>query len=148
MSITRDQSPEIRPFSHEFVVDETTIDDNGHVNNVVYVQWMQDVAILHSAACGGTAVTQAQGCSWIVRAHQIDYLAPAFAGEAITATTWVADFRKVRSLRKYCFHRKIDGKMLARGQTEWVFVDQSSGRPRAIPCEVSSCYPLLPNHRP
>ncbi len=143
-----DQHSSTGAFSHEFVVGETTIDENGHVNNVVYVQWMQDVAILHSADCGGTAATHALGCSWIVRNHQIDYLAPAFAGEGVIAITWVVDFRKVRSLRKYAFLRKRDNKVLARGQTEWVFVDQSSGRPRPIPREVSCLYPLLPDYRP
>ena len=91
------------PFQYEFKVDSNSIDQNGHVNNVVYVQWMQDVAIRHADACGGSALTHKLGCSWIVRSHTIDYLRPAFAGDRIVATTWVANFQKVRSLRKYAF---------------------------------------------
>lgn len=137
---------EEQPFHYEFEVTTDDIDQNGHVNNVVYIQWMQDVAITHSEMCGGTAATHRIGCSWIVRSHAIDYLSPAYAGDQIVALTWVVDFRKVRSLRKYTFLRKNDGKILAKGETDWVFINFASGRPCAIPAEVKSCYPLLPDY--
>jgi len=134
---------EITPFMYEFEVDSQSIDANGHVNNVVYIQWMQDVAVMHSEQCGGTDAMRQHGCSWVVRSHAIDYLSPAFEGDQITAITWVAHFRKVRSLRRYKFIRKADGKVLARGKTDWVYVDAQTGRPSAIPESVSSCFPLL-----
>ncbi len=133
------------PFCHEFTVTPETIDQNGHVNNVVYIQWMQDVAVRHSEVCGGTAAIEERGCSWIVRSHAIDYLRPAFTGDRIVAVTWVVDFRKVRSLRKYQFLNKKDGTVLARGQTDWVHVN-SGGRPCVIPEEVKACFPLLPDY--
>jgi acyl-CoA thioester hydrolase len=132
-----------KPFIHEFEVDQSSIDENGHVNNVVYIQWMQDVAVLHSQQCGGTDAMRQHNCSWVVRSHTIDYLSPAFEGDLITAVTWVANFRKVRSLRRYKFIRQSDGKLLARGNTDWVYVDARSGKPCAIPESVSSCFPLL-----
>lgn len=131
------------PFHYEFKVTDDAIDQNGHVNNVVYIQWMQDIAVLHSEKCGGTAAMQQFGATWVVRSHKIDYLSPAFAGDIITAETWVANFRKVRSLRKYKFIRKSDGKVLASGETDWVFVSVAKGRPQAIPKEVAVCFPLL-----
>jgi acyl-CoA thioester hydrolase len=145
----RDSSAAIEtdaPYCREFRVTRDAIDQNGHVNNVVYIQWMQDLAIHHSEACGGTAAIEEMGCSWIVRSHKIDYLSPAYAGEHIVALTWVVDFRKVRSLRKYRFLRKEDGKVLAGGETDWVFVNSVSGRPCAIPEEVKACFPLLPHY--
>lgn len=129
-------------FRYEFTVDDTVIDQNGHVNNVVYIQWMQDVAIFHSTACGGLAVLEELGGSWIVRSHSIDYLSPAFAGDRIVAVTWVVNFRRVRSLRRYQFLRKSDDKVLARGTTEWVYINSNTGRPSTIPDSLKACYPV------
>ena len=119
-------------YSKTIIIPESAIDENGHVNNVVYVQWMQDIAVEHYAAIGGV---EAQGpdATWVVREHKIEYLLPAFAGEEIEIKTWVEDIRRVRSLRKYEFLRKSNGKVLVRGETDWVFVDAKTGSPRAIP---------------
>ncbi len=130
-------------YCHEFVIPQSALDQNGHVNNVVYVQWMQDVAILHSEACGGTYAMQSTGATWVVRSHSIEYLSPAFAGELVSALTWVVDFRRARSLRRYIFIRSSDNVLLARGETEWVFVDIKSGRPRSIPDEVKNTFPVV-----
>ncbi len=123
-------------YHHEFTVSADAIDRNGHVNNVIYVQWMQDLAVRHFAALGGTAITSAAGCTWVVRSHHIEYLVPAFADERIMATTWIDSFQKVRSLRKYEFTRSTDSKLLVRGQTDWVYIDQQTLRPRSIPAEI------------
>jgi acyl-CoA thioester hydrolase len=129
-------------FRNRFIVPESALDQNGHVNNVVYVQWMQDVAILHAESVDGTRIVQALGATWVVRSHNIEYLVPAFAGDQVIALTWVVDFRRARSRRRYRFIREHDNTLLARGETEWVFVDAVSGRPRAIPVEVARVFPL------
>ncbi|MCU0898587.1 MAG: acyl-CoA thioesterase [Burkholderiales bacterium] len=134
----------IRIFRHEFEVPESALDRNGHVNNVQYVQWMQDVAVMHADAAGCSASTEAAGATWVARSHWIEYLRPAFAGERVVAVTWVANFRKVRSLRKYRFVRIDDGALLAEGETDWVFVDAASGKLRAIPGDVLGAFTLLP----
>jgi acyl-CoA thioester hydrolase len=130
-------------FEHAFTVPEDAVDENGHVNNVVYVQWMQDVAVLHSDATGGTRAVRNAGGTWVVRSHKIAYLRPAFAGDSIQAFTWVVNFRRVRSLRQYRFVRPADNTVLAKGETEWVFVDARTGRPRTIPDSVSRVFPLV-----
>jgi len=119
------------------------VDGNGHVNNVVYVQWMQDAAIRHAAATGCTAATEAIGATWVARSHQIEYLRPTFAGDIVTVMTWVANFGKVRSLRKYRFVRASDHKVLAQGATDWVFVDAKTGRPRTIPDPIQQAFQVL-----
>ena len=131
-------------YQHEFIVSDDAMDQNGHVNNVVYVQWMQDVAVLHSDAVGGTLAMHAAGASWFVRSHRIEYLTPAFAGDLVLAITWVVNFRRIRSLRRYKFVRKSDLKILARGETEWVFVDAGSGRPCTITDEVMNAFGTVP----
>src|SRR5512143_3008565 len=122
-------------YSKTFLIPQSAIDENGHVNNVAYVQWMQDVAIEHYAAIGGVNPMQLLGATWVVREHRIEYQLSAFAGEEIQIRTWVENVRCVRSLRKYEFVRKSDGKTLVKGETDWVFVDVKTGRPIAIPEE-------------
>ena len=106
----------------------------------MYVQWMQDIAVEHYEFIGGTNPMQLAGATWVVREHKIEYLLPAFAGEEIEIKTWVENIRRVRSLRKYEFTRKSDGKILVKGETDWVFVDSKNGRPVAIPDEVSAVF--------
>jgi acyl-CoA thioester hydrolase len=132
-------------YRYQLVVPAEVVDRNRHVNNVAYVQWMQDAALAHSGASGCTRMTEAIGATWVARMHRIEYLSPAFAGDAITVLTWVADFRKVRSLRRYRFVRTADKKLLAEGETDWVLIDASTGRPRAIPTELASVFELLPD---
>jgi acyl-CoA thioester hydrolase len=122
-------------YSKTLIIPETAIDENGHVNNVAYVQWMQDIAVEHYSSIGGIRV-QSPDATWVVREHRIEYLLPAFEGDEIEIRTWVENIRRVRSLRKYEFARKSDGKILVRGETDWVFVDVNSGHPLAIPDEV------------
>ena len=126
-------------YSKLITIPSSAIDENGHVNNVVYVQWMQDIAVEHYASIGGVEA-QGMDSTWVVRQHSIEYLLPAFAGEEIEVRTWVENIRKVRSLRKYEFVRKSDGKVLVKGETDWVFVDTKTGSPKAIPIEVEEVF--------
>ena len=132
-------------YRHEIIVPADVVDRNRHVNNVAYVQWMQDAALQHSAVAGCTRMTEAIGATWVARMHRIEYLSPAFTGDALTVLTWVADFRKVRSLRRYKFIRAADQKVLAQGETDWVFIDLCTGRPRGIPKEIANLFELVPD---
>src|SRR6476646_6470477 len=114
-------------------VPAASIDANGHVNNIEFVRWMQEAAVAHADAAGCTAATLQAGATWVVRAHQIEYLRPAFQGDRIDVLTWVADFRRVFSTRKYKFVRPSDNTVLAKGATDWVFVDARTGRPKSVP---------------
>jgi len=120
-------------------IPKSAIDENGHVNNVAYVQWMQDIAVEHYSSIGGI---QAQGpdSTWVVREHKVEYLLPAFEGEEIEIRTWVENIRKVRSLRMYEFTRKYDGKVLVKGETDWVFVDVKTGTIKPIPTDVQNVF--------
>ena len=131
-------------YIYEFRVSESVIDANGHVNNVAYVQWMQDVAIKHSISTGTTDVMHSVGTSWIAHSHNIKYQNAAFLDEDIMALTWIANIQKVRSQRRYMFVRKSDNKILARGQTDWVFVDSKTGRAKKIPTEITKLFHTVP----
>jgi acyl-CoA thioester hydrolase len=130
-----------RVHTRSFTIPSEAIDENGHVNNVAYVQWMQDIAVEHYASIGGIEA-QGSNATWVVREHKIEYFLPAFAGEEIEIKTWVENVRRVRSLRKYEFVRKSDGRVLVEGETDWVFVDARTGRPLHIPEEVAGVFGL------
>lgn len=132
-------------YRYTFEISPEALDANGHVNNVHYVQWMQDVAVRHFEAIGGVHPMRMLGATWVVRSHQIEYLGPAFAGDRLEVRTWVANVRRVRSLRRYEFVRLSDGKLLVKGETDWVFVDAGTGRPLAIPQEIAEVFPLRPD---
>jgi len=138
--MTTDEPGTDAVFRHRFIVPKDAEDENGHVNNVVYVQWMQDIAVRHATAAGATAAARSLGCSWVARSHKIEYLSPAYAGDSVEACTWIAGFHRVRSLRRYRFVRTSDAKVLATGETEWVFVSLQGGRPHAIPDSVRNCF--------
>ena len=131
-------------YRHEFVVTPDMLDENGHVNNVIYVYWMQDVAIQHSASCGGRQMMEELEATWVARSHKIEYLSPAFEGDQVTALTWLAGFRRVRATRRYKFVRKADGTVLSRGETDWVLIDVKSRRPRSIPEQYIGAIQTVP----
>ena len=122
-------------YSKTITIPSHAIDENGHVNNVAYVQWMQDIAVEHYSSIGGIKA-QGPDSTWVVREHRIEYLLPAFSDEVIEIRTWVENIRRVRSLRKYEFVRRSDGKVLVKGETDWVFINAKTGEPKAVPIEV------------
>ncbi|HVM60335.1 MAG TPA: thioesterase family protein [Verrucomicrobiae bacterium] len=132
-----------RVYKHEVHVTAAAVDANGHANNVAYIQWMQDAAIHHARATGSTAIAESIGATWVVRTHRVEYLRPVFAGETIRVLTWVANFRKVQSLRKYKLVRAGDETVVAQAETDWVFVDAKTGRPRAIPDEIRNTFSIV-----
>ncbi len=134
-------------YKYKLTVSEDAVDVNGHVNNLEYLRWMQDAAILHSDSQGCTKVTKAAGATWVVRMHRVEYLRPAFAGEQIIVLTWVSNFRRVQSLRKYRIIRVKDKAVLVEGETDWVFVNAKTGRLRSIPQNVIAAFEILPKER-
>lgn len=122
---------ESRAFGYEVTVPAAAQDVNGHASNIEYVRWMQDAAVAHAEAVGCAAATMALGATWVIRSHKIEYKRPAYVGETVVVRTWVADVRRVASVRKYEVVRGAE--LLAMGETEWVFVEAATGRPRRIP---------------
>lgn len=131
-------------YVHEVQVDASAIDANGHANNVEFVRWMQEAAVAHADASGCTQMTKEAGATWVARSHHIEYLKPAFAGDRLHVRTWVHDFRRAFSLRKYEFVRAGEDAVLARGETDWVYVDVQASRPRSIPLAIAELFDVAP----
>lgn len=136
-------------FNHIFKVKQSVIDTNNHVNNVAYIQWMQDAAIEHSAALGFSMdyyVASSHG--WVAKTHYIEYIKPAFLNDEIVVQTWVTNIKKITSNRAYAFFKKDDGSLLAKAETLWVYVNTKTGRPSAIPRELLAKYIQDESHIP
>ncbi len=109
---------------------ESDIDAMGHVNNIVYLRWIQEVAIAHWNA----AVTPEQQVeyAWVVLRHEIDYLRPAWLGEELIARTRVGEANGARFVRHTEIWRPNDNQLLAQARSVWCALDARSGRPRRI----------------
>jgi acyl-CoA thioester hydrolase len=125
------------PLRHriELVVDRGDIDDLGHVGNVVYLGWVLRAAAEHAARAGwDLPALQRAGAVWVVRRHEIDYVAPALPGDAIAIETWVDEWDAASCLRRTSIRR--GDVELCRAATRWVLVGFPGGRPRRIPPEM------------
>jgi acyl-CoA thioester hydrolase len=115
----------------------TDIDELGHVSNLVYLRWVQEVAITHSSSVGWThAAYVAAKNVFVVRKHEIEYVTSALEGDEIELVTWIASWTAATSVRKTRIVRVRDGKELARAATTWALVATDSGRPKRIPAEM------------
>lgn len=117
------------------------IDELAHVSNIVYVRWMQDVAVAHSQSVGWSPQKYLDLRKvFVARRHEIDYLAPALEGDEIELITWLEDLSAASSTRKTRMVRVSDGKELAHGSTLWVFISLDTGRPQRIPAEIVTAF--------
>lgn len=133
----------VQPYMQEVTVGGEHLDAFGHTNNVVYLSWLEQVAWAHSLSLGlDFAAYEALGTGCVARRHELDYLAPSFAGERLALATWVHDndFR-ISMWRRYQVIRIADRKTLLRGQTHWVSVDMKTGRPKRMPPEFHRYQP-------
>lgn len=114
---------------------EEDIDILGHVSNIVYVRWLQDIATAHWQAVA-TVEEQAR-LIWAVIRHEIDYLKACYLGETLTAETWADNPRGPRFDRLIrIFGPEGDTRMQAR--TTWVLVDRARLRPLRVPADLVS----------
>jgi acyl-CoA thioester hydrolase len=110
------------------------IDELGHVNNLVYLRWVQDAAVSHWRTLA--TPTELAELAWVVLRHEIDYLRAAVQGDRITLRTWVGVATKTKFERHTEIVRKEDGQVLARARTLWCPVDATTGRLRRIEADL------------
>ena len=122
--------------AHEITVEvgPGDIDDLGHVNNIVYLRWMQDAATAHWRA--GAPSDAVDAVAWVVRRHEIDYRHPAMPGDRIVVRTWIGAAEGLTFERLTAILRASDRRVLAEGRTLWIPVDARSGRPTRVSEEV------------
>ena len=119
-------------FSNSFIVKPEHLDEQHHVNNVIYVQWIQDVAVAHWQNVA-SAESQAS-FTWFLLSHEIDFKQQAFVGEEITVTTWVGKATKVTCERFTEIRR--DEILLVQAKSNWCMFDRETTKPKRITAEM------------
>ena len=122
-------------FERRITASADDIDELGHVNNAVWVRWIQDMATSHWEA---VAPPEHQAAYvWVVIRHEIDYLRAVGPGEAVTARTWVPDPPRGARFDRHMEFIGEDGKPRVRAKTTWAILDKATGRPLRVPAEVA-----------
>lgn len=112
------------------------IDELGHVNNAVWVRWLQDVATAHWQAAADPAHVAAY--FWVVVRHEVDYLGNVPAGTPVTARTWVGEAPRGARFDRHVEFTGPDGKVTVRAKTTWAIVDRATGRVLRVPKDVAA----------
>lgn len=121
-------------FEQRITASDADIDELGHVNNAVWVKWIQDVAVAHWYSVASAAHDAAY--YWVVVRHEIDYLRAVLPGETVTARTWVGDAPQGARFDRHMEFTGEDGKVRVRAKTQWAIIDKAAGRPIRVPPEV------------
>ena len=121
-------------FERAFIAGPEHIDELDHVNNAVWVQWIQDIAVAHWRSVADPAHDGAY--FWVVVRHEIDYLRAAFEGDRLTGRTWVGDAPQGARFDRHVEFTGADGKVCVRAKTQWAIIDKAAGRPIRVPPEV------------
>ncbi len=124
--------------SFVFSVLPTDIDELEHVNNVVYVQWIQDAAVRHWNKVAPEEIKK--NYVWVIARHEIDYKRPARLNDELLIQTRVLTAGAVNSERQVQIFRKKDMKLLVESKTNWIMVDAVAHRPARIPEEIKDIF--------
>lgn len=124
------ENPAAEKFDLLVSVETGDIDQLKHVNNTVYLRWVQDAAIAHWIHAASKE--EIKDYMWIVTRHEIDYKHPAVLGDMIIARTWVGKSEKINFERNTEILRASDLKLLASARTLWCPIDPVSGRLKRV----------------
>jgi len=119
-------------YKHQLKVSKNDIDELNHVNNVVYLQWVQEISYMHWDVLATTSVKDA--CVWMTLRHEIDYLGQAYVGDTITIYTWIDESRGVKSIR--IVHIYYEDKLLTRSKTTFCLLDKETLKPKRISADI------------
>jgi len=122
------------PFEMTVSVLPADIDEQNHVNNTVYLRWVQDVATAHWQAVASSEAQETIG--WVVLRHEIDYKNPAALDDKIVLRTWVGKATRLTFERFTEIRRNFDGQLLSKARTLWCPINAQTGRPMRVPAEV------------
>jgi len=122
------------PFETIVPIVAADIDEQNHVNNTVYVRWVQDIATAHWRAIASPEAQEAIG--WVVLRHEIDYKTPATLGDEVVLRTWVGKATRLTFERFTEIRRKRDRQLLSQARTLWCPINTETGRPVRVSAKV------------
>lgn len=123
----------MREYSQTFTARASDIDELGHVNNAVWVRWVQDLATAHWALAA--SAEQAAAYVWVVVRHEVDYMGNLAEGESVDARTWVASEAIGAKFDRFAEFSK-NGRVIVRARTTWAILSRGSLRPLRVPKEI------------
>jgi acyl-CoA thioester hydrolase len=123
----------MREYTQTFTARAADIDELGHVNNAVWVRWVQDLATAHWAVAA--SAEQAAAYVWVVVRHEVDYMGNLAEGESVDARTWVASEAVGAKFDRFAEFSK-NGRVIVRARTTWAILSRESLRPLRVPKEV------------
>lgn len=133
-------------FDLKIQVQPQHIDVLGHVNNVTYIQWMQDVAAVHIEMLGlGLTQYLELKHAMVAVEHHVQYRKAALEGEEIILRTWLDDINALYSFRQYAFYRPKDQSVLFVGNTKWACIEIATGRPKRMSPSFTQAYQPISN---
>lgn len=113
-------------FAQSFTAQADDIDELGHVNNAVWVRWIQQLAVAHWAAVA--PADQQAAFVWVVTRHEIDYRGNVGDGESVTGETWVPQAPRGARFDRHFRFVGADGRVRVEGVTTWALIDRATGR--------------------
>ena len=120
-------------FTRMIAAQPADIDELGHVNNAVWVTWIQDIAVAHWAAIASPE--QVAAYVWVIIRHEIDYRGNLSEGESVEARTWVADGPQGAKWDRFVEFKK-DGRVVVSAKTTWAILDRATGKLIRVPKDV------------
>ena len=123
-------------FTQTITAQPGDIDELGHVNNAVWVRWIQDVAVAHWAAIAPPEHRDAY--VWVVTRHEIDYRGNVVAGETVTAETWVPEPPKGARFDRHMRFTGADGRVKVEAVSTWAMLDRATGRLLRVRPEIAA----------
>lgn len=131
-------------FDLKITVQPEHIDVLGHVNNVVYVQWMQDVASAHIEVLGvGLEQYLEMKHAMVAVEHHVQYRKAAMLDDDVILRTWLYDINALYSFRQYAFFKASDNSLLFTGNTKWACIEIATGRPKRMsPTFIQAYQPI------
>jgi acyl-CoA thioester hydrolase len=128
------------PFEMSVSVEPGDIDEQNHVNNTVYLRWVQEVATAHWRAIA--SLEAQENIRWVVLRHEIDYKTPAAVGDQIVLRTWVGKATRLTFERFTEIRRHSDGQLLSKARTLWCPINAQTSRPTRVPAEVRAQFSI------
>ncbi len=125
-------------FELPIIITQNDIDENGHVNNISYLKWVQDVAIAHWSSVA-TPEMKIQ-LLWVVSRHEIDYLKSAYLHSKLMAKTWVTEPNGARSDRYVHICDAENDSIFAKIKTTWYLLDAQTKKPKRIDSEIAGVF--------
>ena len=125
-------------YTRTFVAAPEHIDELGHVNNTVWVQWIQEIAIEHWQALA--TPEQQDAYVWVVTRHEIDYRGNVAAGEAVAAKTWIPDPPRGARFDRCVSFTGPDGKVRVEARSTWALIDRSTVRLLRVPADLAATF--------